>query len=152
MSEMLRIVDQLKRIYDGPAWHGPSLKKLLAEVTVEAAAARPLPGAHSIWELVLHITSWEAAAAAALRGAAMPSMPWAEDWPRISDGSREAWERDKESLKRTHEKLIAAAKNLSDDRLPEVVAGRKYDFYFLLHGMAQHAAYHGGQIALLMKG
>jgi hypothetical protein len=152
MSEMVRIVDQLKRIYDGPAWHGPSLKKLLAEVTVERAAARPLVEAHSIWELVLHIASWEEAAAAALKGAAMPKMPWSDDWPRISQGSREAWDRDKESLKRTHEKLIAAAKSFSDDRLSEVVAGREYDFYFLLHGMAQHAAYHGGQIALLMKG
>jgi hypothetical protein len=152
MNEMVRIVDQLKRIYEGPAWHGPCLKELLAQVGVEHAAARPVVDAHNIWELVLHIVSWEDAAAAALRGAAMPHMPWSDDWPRIADGSREAWDGAKESLKRTHEKLVAAARDFPDDRLSEVVAGREYDFYFLLHGMAQHAAYHGGQIALLMKG
>lgn len=150
MSEMARIVDQLKRIYDGPAWHGPSLKELLADVSVERAAARPA-GAHSIWELVLHITSWERAAAEALRGAAMPAMPWPDDWPPVPQGGRDAWVETKEELKRTHKMLVFAAEELRDDRLSEVVAGRKYDFYYLLHGMAQHAAYHGGQIALLRK-
>jgi uncharacterized damage-inducible protein DinB len=152
MSEMARIVDQLKRIYDGPAWHGPSLKELIADVTVERAAARPLAGAHTIWELVLHITAWEQAATEALEGGAMPTMPWEGDWPKVSAGSRESWEHDKDTLRRTHQDLVAAAEKLSDDRLSNVVAGRKYDFYFLLHGMAQHAAYHGGQISLLMKG
>jgi hypothetical protein len=40
---------------------------------------------------------------------------------------------------------------LSDARLNEIVPGRDYSFYFLAHGIAQHNAYHGGQIALLRK-
>jgi hypothetical protein len=31
------------------------------------------------------------------------------------------------------------------------VPGKPYDIRFMLHGAAQHAAYHGGQIALLKK-
>src|ERR1700737_1657801 len=56
--EALRIADQLKRAYDGPAWHGPALRELLAEVTEDQASHRPVPGAHSIQELVLHIAAW----------------------------------------------------------------------------------------------
>ena len=32
MSETKRILDQLKRAYEGEAWHGPSLRDILADV------------------------------------------------------------------------------------------------------------------------
>jgi hypothetical protein len=35
--------------------------------------------------------------------------------------------------------------------LSEQVPGKPYDIRFMLHGAAQHAAYHAGQIALLKK-
>ena len=59
MREVVRIGSQLKRAFEGGAWHGPSLRELLADVSAEQAAARPLPGAHSMWEIVLHIAAWQ---------------------------------------------------------------------------------------------
>jgi uncharacterized damage-inducible protein DinB len=54
MSEMDRIRDQFRRAFEGEAWHGPSVLALLDGVTAQQAAAHPIPGAHSIWELTLH--------------------------------------------------------------------------------------------------
>jgi hypothetical protein len=59
MTETHRINSQLKRAQEGQAWHGPSLRELLDGVTAEQAAARPIPNAHSIWELVNHINKGE---------------------------------------------------------------------------------------------
>ena len=59
MTEIERILDQLKRAYEGDAWHGPSVREALAGVTAQQAHARPLTNAHSIWELVHHIAVWE---------------------------------------------------------------------------------------------
>ena len=59
MTEIDRILDQLKRAFEGGAWHGPSVKEVLHGVTAAQAHARPLPNAHSIWELVQHIAVWE---------------------------------------------------------------------------------------------
>ncbi len=56
-GETRRLEEQLKRALEGEAWHGPSVLESLAGVTAEEAAAHPIPGAHSIWELVLHLTS-----------------------------------------------------------------------------------------------
>jgi len=53
MRESERIADQLKRAFEGKSWHGPSLLEILKDVTAGQAAARPIPGAHSIWEIVL---------------------------------------------------------------------------------------------------
>src|ERR1043165_1257515 len=59
MSEATSIADELKEIHNGNAWHGPSLQESLAGLTAEQAAARPIPNAHSIWEIVAHIGAWE---------------------------------------------------------------------------------------------
>jgi hypothetical protein len=55
MTEAARIAQQLENAFSGGAWHGPALLELLADVDATTAAAHPVPGAHSIWELVLHI-------------------------------------------------------------------------------------------------
>ena len=56
-GEPKRLEEQLRRAHEGEAWHGPSLLEALAGVSAEQAAARPIAGAHSIWELVLHLGS-----------------------------------------------------------------------------------------------
>ena len=50
MSEVASIADQLRRAFNGKAWHGDSLLKILKDVTAAKAAAHPIDGAHSIWE------------------------------------------------------------------------------------------------------
>ena len=59
MTEVQRIREQFQRAFNGEAWHGPSVLKILDGVTAQQAAAHPIPGAHSIWELTLHIAAWE---------------------------------------------------------------------------------------------
>lgn len=45
MAETLRIADQLKRAFEGEAWHGPAVKEVLAGVTARQTAVRPIAGA-----------------------------------------------------------------------------------------------------------
>jgi hypothetical protein len=151
-SECLRIADQVRRAFAGKAWHGPSLKKLLAGATAEQAQARPITHAHSIWELVLHIEAWTRAALEAVNGAAIPIMlPPEKDWPPVTGSSEEAWAGAVGHMFGTMEQLALAVEKFQDARLTESVPGRKYDFYYLFHGIVQHSLYHAGQIALLKK-
>ena len=55
-AELSRLDEQLRRALEGEAWHGPSVLETLEGVSAEQAAAHPLAGAHSIWELVLHLS------------------------------------------------------------------------------------------------
>jgi len=150
MSETVRIADQLKRAFAGEAWHGPALMEILADVDAPAAAARPIPLAHTIWELTLHITAWDTAILRRLAGqAASPSD--AENFPKIRDTSESAWRTALENLRRQHQELLRLISLLPDGRLSEQVPGKDYDFYFLLHGTVQHALYHAGQIVMLKR-
>ncbi len=93
MKETEQIADQLRRAMQGEAWSGPSLREALAGVTAEQAAARPIVGAHSIWELVLHIAAWEAIALRRLRGETVKDIPAEVDWPPVGDTSEAARQR-----------------------------------------------------------
>ena len=64
-SESVLIAEQLRRAFDGDAWHGPALLELLQDIDAATAAAKPWPDVHSIWELVLHVAVWDAARLAA---------------------------------------------------------------------------------------
>jgi hypothetical protein len=45
MSEIERIVEQLRQVHEGEAWHGPSVREAVAGVTARGAAARPVGAA-----------------------------------------------------------------------------------------------------------
>ncbi len=150
-DECRRIADQLRRAFAGDPWHGPALRDLLNGVTAEQANARPVRAAHSIWELTLHIELWARAALETVQGKPLPKLYGTEkDWPAVKDASAAAWTEAMAGLFRTGESLAQAIDGFADASLRETVPGRKYDFYYLLHGVVQHL-YHGGQIALLKK-
>jgi uncharacterized damage-inducible protein DinB len=152
VSEVSRILDQLHRAYEGPAWHGPALRPILDGVTWHGAAKRPLPDAHTIWELVLHITVWMSVVTLRLEGAEIPTLPPAEDWPAAPEPSESGWLHALDRLTEAQRGLEAEVQKLTDDRLRDRVLGEvPYSIYTMLHGVVQHNLYHAGQIALLKK-
>ena len=148
MSDSALIVDQLSRAFDGEAWHGPSVLELLANVDATTASSHPIAQAHSIWELVLHIEAWELAALRRFAGEVV-ELKDEEDFPPISDTSDAAWKATLMKFKRTHEQLLTTITAMSRSHLTRQVPGKDYDFEFMLHGLAQHALYHAGQMAIL---
>ena len=151
MSETKRISDQLKRAFKGEAWHGPSVLELLSNVTADEAGAHPIAGAHSIWEIVLHIRTWERIALRRIEEWVPIEVTPEEDWPPVKETSEHAWKNALNALTLNHEALRGVIKGLDEARLLAVVPGTQYSVYFLLHGVIQHDLYHAGQIALLKK-
>jgi len=154
MSEVERISDQLQRAFNGEAWHGPSVLKILEGVTAQQAAAHPIPGAHSIWELTLHIAAWENACRRRLEGDPA-QLSDEEDWPTIEDTGEEAWHATQQHLRDNHQALLDAIAALDESNLDRpIIENAETPFssvYVTLHGAVQHDLYHAGQIAILKK-
>jgi len=153
MSETARLADQLRRAFEGPAWHGDPLLEILAGVGARTAAARPIPNAHGIWELVLHIAAWDDVVRRRTGGAAV-TLTDEQNFPAIPDASENAWHRTLTAAKKTHDDLVEIVAAFPDSRLAEQVPGKSknyYTFYYMLSGITQHELYHAGQIALLKK-
>ena len=157
MSEIDRLRDELRRATVGDAWHGPSLRQVLAGIEATTAAALPIPEAHSIWEIVLHLTGWAREVTSRLEGG-VPRLPADGDWPKAGETGPEAWAVAVEELFVAQEALHRALARFPEHRLDEVAGGERdaplgigVTWQVVLHGVAQHLAYHGGQIALLRK-
>ncbi len=153
MSEAARLADQIRRAFEGEAWHGDSLREILRDVKAAQAASRPIPDAHTIWELALHITTWDKVTIVRIGGTAKEPTD-EENFPKVKDTSEAAWNRTLEHLWQTHEALVKAVAAFPDARLMEQVPGKTgdyYSFFYLFSGIVQHELYHAGQIALLKK-
>jgi len=153
MSETARIADQLRRAFEGEAWHGPSILPLIHDLDARSAMRRPIENAHSIWEIVAHVEVWDNAVLRRMKGEVVQPTP-KEDFPPVEDSSEKAWKQMIHKLVQTHHQLVTAAAAFPEARLNEKVPGKEPDyqtFYFNLHGVIQHEIYHAGQIALLKK-
>ena len=151
LSEEIR-----KGLSDGP-WHGPSIAELLHDVTADEAAAHPVAGVHSIWEIVLHLVGWNGEVRGRLEGG-VPSMPREGDWPAVGEATEASWKELRERLDGSVSALRETLAGTGEERLdrrggwldapPPGTSGTSRG---MVNGIVQHLAYHGGQIALLKK-
>lgn len=141
-------------------WHGgPTPLGALRGVTVEQASWRPGKGRKNIWDLALHIAYWNYAVRRKLEGSDDTSREARfgrspSNWPRPPQpgGDARAWAADITLLRQEHERLVAAAAGVSPAQLDRRPPGTGiWTYGELLVGIAQHDAYHTGQIQLLKR-
>lgn len=150
MTEIDRILDQLQRAYAGEAWHGPSVLESLEAVTAEMAARRPIPSAHTIWELTHHIGAWADIPRRRIASEVF-EVTMEMNFPPALETTASAWQASLSRLAESQQKLLEAVKLFDESRLDLPVTKNGPTVYTLLHGVAQHHIYHAGQIMLLKK-
>jgi uncharacterized damage-inducible protein DinB len=155
-SQPSRALALVLEIHRGYPWHAFSTKHILQGITARQASALPGGGAHSIWEIVLHMTAWTHEVAARLQGG-VPGDPAEGDWPAVGEATEERWQGALSALDAAQEELSAAVaavpERLWDERLgaPDPSPGAGKTRLETLEGLASHHAYHGGQISLLKR-
>jgi uncharacterized damage-inducible protein DinB len=150
-GEARRLEEQLRRALEGDAWHGPALLELLAGVSAEQASAHPISGAHSIWELVLHVASSYPLVLRRLAGDGRQLTP-AEDWPPCPEPTEENWRQAVRDLVQLDQELRQKVLAFPEERLDQLLVPESpYTAYTQFIGITQHNLYHAGQIALLKR-
>ena len=150
-NEPALLADQLRRAFEGDAWHGPALLELLADIDAPTAAMHAIKDIHSIWELVLHIAAWDDAVNRRIVLGKALHLRDEENFPPVKDKSSAEWKKAVDHVKKAHKQLLMTVEGLPDQRLTEQVPGKTYNIRFMLEGVAQHELYHAGQIAILKK-
>lgn len=148
-EEMDRLVEQLRRAFEGEAWHGPSVLEVLEGVTAQQAAAYPIAGAHSIMELVLHLGGTYRLVLRRLNGDGRQLSPQ-EDWPDPALAGH--WADEVAALRQLHSELVQAVSQFPEGGLNHaLVPESSYTAYTQFIGVTQHNLYHAGQMALLRR-
>jgi hypothetical protein len=155
--ELENLTESLRQSLSGDPWHGPSVAALLADITPGEATAHPVAGAHSIIELVLHLAAWTREVGSRLSGNP-PALPAIGDWPPYAGDAGPAWAAAQRTLHEAHADLLPLVQRLPAGRLSDRVGdlreaslGTGVSCGVMLAGLAQHHAYHGGQIAILKR-
>lgn len=154
-DELIRIIDLLNTTYEGEeAWHGPSVVDVLRGVSPDIAGLRIAPTVHSIAELVFHMTSWRIFCVKKMQGDELFDITTpAKDFGALPDKIDDfEWEALQMELSLSQEELINELDKRDDDEfLEDIVPGRSYTYYDMLHGIINHDMYHTGQIMLIQK-
>jgi len=143
------LADQIKRAFWGESWHGPSVCEVLAGVSAEDAAAHPVADAHSIWEIVLHMSSGYRLVLGRVRGAAAKHVE-EEAWPPVAEVSQDTWRKTQQTLEEPNQLLQSEVRTFPVERLSREL-GSEFSAYTQFIGAPQHDLYHAGQIAILKK-
>jgi len=151
MSERRRTLDLLDRAYRAQAWHGPALLETLAGVNAATAAKRVVKGAHTIWELVDHVGTWNEVVAARLTGGEPASPPPGMNFPKTPRPTDAGWKKSLARLAESQRKFRAAVAKFPEAKLGRVRPKTNATWNVLIHGQIQHQLYHAGQIALLRR-
>jgi uncharacterized damage-inducible protein DinB len=151
------LAEQVRLAHDGPAWHGPALAENLEGLSAVQAAARPIPGLHSVWEIVLHVTAWAGEVRRRIAGG-QPGAPAEGDWPEVGPVSEDAWRQARGALRAAHEELAQAVRDFPVSRWadrvgdqPSLPLGTGVTYAAMVMGLVQHSGYHGGQVGLLRR-
>ena len=145
MESIKNISRLVQRVYNGKAWHGPSIMDVLKEID-ETSSRKAVGNSHSIIQLVMHMASWRTFVTRRLLGDSTFELSEDQNFPEGTD-----WNGALKALDASQSELLKAIDSITEDQLHHQVADRKYDFFVLLHGIIHHDVYHLGQIQLISK-
>ncbi len=143
---------RLRRTITGPMWHGPSLREALDGMTAADAVERPMRSMKTVWEIVLHVTARAERARLLMDGMGLEEPTLEEDWPPIpSPCTAAAWESSQARMADAYRSMAVRVCEVISSGFLKVVEPRGYNVATMADGVAEHGAYHAGQIVLLRK-
>jgi uncharacterized damage-inducible protein DinB len=149
MNDSERFAAEFEKALNGGAWHGPSFRELIEGLSRESAIRRPVAGAHSIAEILQHVTTWHGAVRERIAGGE-PEVSDAQDW-RAAPKTDAAWAEVVETFFESGRALGEAIRRFPPERIHEARPGVGESWFLLFVGALQHDLYHAGQIGLLKK-
>ena len=157
MSLRGTLAARLLDTWHGNPWFGNSSDTILGGITAAEATRRIAPGTHTIWEIVAHMTAWTEAVTARVRGAGAKA-PDRGDWPEVKVTSDAAWTDALATLKKARTDLLDEIEHTHEEDIQIHVKNYSPPFADTgisragtVAGLADHDAYHLGQIALIKR-
>jgi uncharacterized damage-inducible protein DinB len=150
MNEVKRIANQIDLAFREGFWGGGSIRDLFRSLAASEAASYPLSGAHSAWEIALHLCVWYNIFRSRIIKEDI-KYHYETDWPTPALTTEENWVGTLDELDNAHRALVDSVRNVKVEELFELVEGKMFTIYEMLNGISQHDQYHAGQVMMLKK-
>lgn len=152
-SQIALLLTLIDESFQKKAWHGPNLRGSIRGISAKAAARRPSPKRHNIWEIVVHCAYWKYIVRRRILDLQKGSFACkGSNWFRRPETLDEnSWRKDIALLEKEHRAMRAAIASLKDSALSTIPRGSKVSNRAIISGIASHDVYHAGQIQLLKR-
>ena len=139
------LVAHFNSVFEGPNGDYPAVLEIITGMDASLAAWKPETGMNSIWQIVDHLTDSKKWQIEMLEKGRADPPEWMQP-----DGSQSGWQAAQIRLRETHGLLMAALRQIPEDRLL-ACPGPEEDqtLMELLLSIAAHEAHHCGQIDYL---
>ena len=149
-QEIHNIKILLDEAYTGPAWHGPSVKEVLKNIShTESLSA--INDSNNIAEIVFHMIAWRIFLINKLKGQDDYEVSEVANFQKFDTITEQEWATLKSNLEHSQNELQELLSKSDDEILYKKVGLRKHNFHILMNGVIQHDLYHLGQIVLIKK-
>jgi uncharacterized damage-inducible protein DinB len=145
-------ITQLNQLYEKGAWFGDTYLEKLADVSDKEAFTQPMPGVHSIAELVAHVIYWRSPTIKRLSGEKeyQASVDHPENWQSAEHLKAKGWKKLLKEFDESQNKLTALLKAAKPEFFrEEYSAGNSWEY--VTEGIIQHDIYHLGQLGLVKR-
>lgn len=145
-------IRQFEQLYSGGSWQDESFEAKLQDITNETAFTQPLPGVHSIAEIIWHSLYWRTVLIKIMEGNDRYKDETAEKYNflPVETLKQQGWNHLWNEWKKSQEQIIQYLSEKTDRYLEEKGPG-KTDREYIVEGIVQHDIYHLGQIGLIKK-
>lgn len=148
MSLLTHIAQHVLDVHEGDNWTEVNIKNTLADITCEQAMQVTAVSPNSIAMLVHHLAFYNEIVLQRLLGT-FPPIPPSNGFDAPIVDSEEKWQELQLKLFQSARALADGILQFNEDQLFELPATGFNTPYKNLHGIAEHAHYHLGQIVIL---
>lgn len=151
-SKIMYYVNRFNEIYNGSPWYGETVEAKLNDVTDETAFLQPIHVAHSVAEIVCHMTYWRKGLLSHLEGDGTftPSVESPENWVSVDALKTKGWKKIHDDFNQSQKKITQLLA-IQNDEFLEKEYSKGSTFEYLIQGIIDHDVYHLGQIGLVKK-
>jgi uncharacterized damage-inducible protein DinB len=142
MNQAQRILEEYDEAMHGEAWYGDAVWKVLDGGDAATAAAQPIAGAHSIWQLVKHMAFWEHVAVQRATGPVTPDEKL--NFPEEAKLDEAKWRETLAEFRQTNREFRELLQRMDPAKLDETPAGRQQPWRVELLGVLHRHIYHAG--------
>jgi uncharacterized damage-inducible protein DinB len=150
-QELTKYCDHWRAGLSGEPWIDETFTKKLQSIDDKNAFRQPIPGVHSIAQIISHLVEWQLSIFNIWKGGqrtvTMESgLNWLDDQTLQTRG----WPALQRRFDETQEQMMQFLSTNDDDFLQNIdVEGHTNKFY--LEGLIDHNMYHLGQIGLILR-
>ncbi|MEP6514166.1 MAG: DinB family protein [Parafilimonas sp.] len=144
------LAQHILETFEGNNWTDVNIKATLQDVTCKEAATVIAATQNSIAALTYHLQFYNEIVLERLKGNS-PAIDDTNGFNVVQPTSEEEWKALQNQCSQSFHALSDAVKLIPDEKLWQLAPNSENTFYKTLHGIAEHAHYHLGQIVLLKK-